>query len=212
MSSQPAPPQYRAAAATMAAYPPSQPVHHSWLGAGYLNDKFSLHCQRAQGRPFLRTGVRPEIGQRVELTIFLASSQRENLPFRLSGEVVHAPAFGREDMVVDGQDTDGRHRAAAGALTMMGNGKGTAITNFNSPAWRPSTSTMDCGVHGGSMALAHLVRAMIARERPCLAVSGEMLKSTWENDFTEEKKEAVSKIIVGQLGALHGERVVCEAR
>jgi hypothetical protein len=53
----------------------------------FVNDQFSADCEGNQKRPFIRTGVKPAIGQRVELTIFLQDHIRR-LPFRLSGEVI----------------------------------------------------------------------------------------------------------------------------
>mmetsp|Transcript_10207 Transcript_10207/g.16816 ORF Transcript_10207/g.16816 Transcript_10207/m.16816 type:complete len:289 (+) Transcript_10207:131-997(+) len=53
----------------------------------FVNDQFSADCEGNQKRPFIRTGVKPAIGQRIELTIFLQDHIRR-LPFRLSGEVI----------------------------------------------------------------------------------------------------------------------------
>jgi hypothetical protein len=53
----------------------------------FVNDQFSADCEGNQKRPFIRTGVKPAVGQRIELTIFLHDHIRR-LPFRLSGEVL----------------------------------------------------------------------------------------------------------------------------
>ncbi|KAL7549610.1 hypothetical protein ACHAWF_012872 [Thalassiosira exigua] len=178
-----------------------------WLSAGFINDKFSAHCQRAQGREFLRTGVRPTIGQRVELTIFLTSGQREHKPFRISGEVVNdcVPTSRWDGLSVAEEDTATYGAGAVGASRL-------ASHNTLGTSWRPSRSTSDCGVNGGSMALAHMVRALIMREQPSLFITPEQLARVWESNFSQEKKEEVRKGIVHTLGALHGQRVVCEGR
>lgn len=59
----------------------------SQIHQAFINDKFSADCEGNQRRPFIRTGVKPAIGQRVELTLFLHERIRR-LPFRLSGEVI----------------------------------------------------------------------------------------------------------------------------
>mmetsp|Transcript_11520 Transcript_11520/g.16519 ORF Transcript_11520/g.16519 Transcript_11520/m.16519 type:complete len:287 (+) Transcript_11520:128-988(+) len=59
----------------------------SQIYQAFVNDQFSTDCEGNQKRPFIRTGVPPAIGQRIELTIFLQDHIRR-LPFRLSGEVI----------------------------------------------------------------------------------------------------------------------------
>ena len=59
----------------------------SQIHQAFINDKFCTDCEHNQKRPFIRTGVKPVIGQRMELTIFLMEHIRR-LPFRLSGEVI----------------------------------------------------------------------------------------------------------------------------
>lgn len=54
----------------------------------FINDQFSADCDGNQKqRPFIRTGIKPAVQQRIELTIFLQDTIRR-LPFRLSGEVI----------------------------------------------------------------------------------------------------------------------------
>lgn len=67
----------------------------SQIHQAFINDKFCTDCEHNQKRPFIRTGIKPEIGQRIELTIFLMENIRR-LPFRLSGEVIdigHTPTI-----------------------------------------------------------------------------------------------------------------------
>lgn len=67
----------------------------SQIHQAFINDKFCTDCEHNQKRPFIRTGVKPVIGQRMELTIFLMEHIRR-LPFRLSGEVIsvgHTPTI-----------------------------------------------------------------------------------------------------------------------
>ena len=59
----------------------------SQIHQAFINDKFCTDCEHNQKRPFIRTGIKPAIGQRIELTIFLMENIRR-LPFRLSGEVI----------------------------------------------------------------------------------------------------------------------------
>ena len=201
--SKPAPPQpaYAAGSASVDQLPTNE---NSWLSVGFINDKFSAHCQRAQGRPFLRTGVRPAIGQRVELTIFLTSEQRGQIPFRLSGEVVNArvsttPGWG--GLGAAEEDT-----LAAVSESLMDISQDTDISD-----WRPSTSADDCGVNGGSVALEHMMRSLIMQQRPSLLITPEHLTSAWKS-MSNEKKEKVSKAISNKLGAFHGQKIVCEGR
>lgn len=174
---------------------PSQSAVDDWLDTGFINDKFSAHCERAQqGRNFLRTGVRPSVGQRVELTIFLSGdmgSARENMPFRLSGEVVNCASR-----------LEGMQRM------MMEDTRGDCF-NDN---WRPSTSPTGVGMNGGSLALAHMVRALILQQRPSLNVKPEHLESVWENNLTDEHKRKIQDVVLKKLRAIHGHRVLCEGR
>ena len=192
-----------------------------WLRCGFIHDKFSSHCSRAQGSPFLRTGVRPAIGQRVELSIFLSSDneRRGQMPFRLSGEVVddrHAcdalanhVRGGGGRMGVSEEDTEpsfvtvDKHDGASS----MG------ISHYHSQisSWRPSTSSEDCGVDGGSVSLAHMVRSLIIQQHPHLDIAPEHLTSAWKT-MSEEKKDQVSTAIVKKLGVVHGQKVLCEGR
>ena len=59
----------------------------SQMHQAFVNDEFSADCEKRQNRPFIKTGVKPAIGQRIELTMFLHEHIRR-LPFRLSGEVI----------------------------------------------------------------------------------------------------------------------------
>ncbi len=59
----------------------------SQIYQAFVNDQFSTDCEGNQKRPFIRTGIKPAIGQRIELTIFLQDHIRR-LPFRMSGEVI----------------------------------------------------------------------------------------------------------------------------
>lgn len=181
-------------------YPLPNDDSGDWLRAGFVNDKFSAHCQRAQGRPFLRTGVRPAAGHRVELTLFLNSDRRGRMPFRLSGEVVDdraslAPGFGRPAGVSE-EDT------AAGGIH----------PDSLDDNWRPSTSTEDSGLNGGSLALSHMVRALIVQRQPSLDVTPTHLSIAWEDSMSHEQKEKISNVVIKKLGARHGQKVLCEGR
>lgn len=155
----------------------------------------------------------------MELTCFLTSSERQNMPFRLSGEVVNdrvLPMPGCEEGLVD-TISDNAQVVAAGVLSSMSNSSHNhrEDTNNDIPiqfCWRPSSSPNDCGVDGGSMALAHMIRSFISNQRPSLVVTPDHLKDVWENKLTCENKEKIANAIVQKLGALHGRRVVCEGR
>lgn len=58
-----------------------------WLIDGFVVDRKVQEMERVQGRQFLRTGVKPCVGQRIEITLFMAQARRLD-PFRLSGQVV----------------------------------------------------------------------------------------------------------------------------
>jgi hypothetical protein len=203
-----------------------------WLRQGYINDKFSSHCQRAQGRHFLRTGNRPCHGARIELTLIISSDERAGIPFRMSGEVVEVgpmPVWkesGDGTAVVHdsdgGGDDDARHvyRLDGCADGNDGDGDGKqdttqlrpSITTANSQKnhyWRPCTLLDDCGPNGGSYSLAQLLRASIPSDR--LLSMGSDLNSVWER-LPEESKKHCSNVIVKKLGARHGQRIVCEGR
>ena len=193
------------------------------MNLGFINDKFSTQCQRAQGRQFLRTGVRPAVGQRVELTILLSpgNGPRGQMPFRLSGEVVNvnAGSVGMMQGSVYGLGTGQEKDTAAyhnGIGAVVGASMGTTTTattssNNTFSTWRPSTSPEDCGIGHGSVALSHMVRALIVNQHPNLNPTGKQLTSAWDH-MSSEKKEKVANAIVNKLGAFHGQRVVCEGR
>ncbi|KAL7538382.1 hypothetical protein ACHAXR_008516 [Thalassiosira sp. AJA248-18] len=206
--SKPAPPPAYTAASVSTDPLSSNDTSTSWLSVGFINDKFSTHCQRAQGRPFLRTGARPAIGQRVELTIILTSDQRERMSFRLSGEVVN-------DRVLPMPGWDGSFGVAEDTTQGAGGVVRGASQYDYSNAWRPSMSPDDYGANGGSLALAHMIRSFIMQQQPSLpqtSFTPELLASAWENDLSRDEKEKISNAIVQKLGALHGRKVVCEGR
>lgn len=203
-----------------------------WLRQGYINDKFSSHCQRAQGRHFLRTGNRPCHGARIELTLIISSDERAGIPFRMSGEVVEVgpmPVWkesGDGTAVVHdsdgGGDDDARHvyhlDGCADGNDGDGDGKQdttqlrpsiTTANSQNNHYWRPCTLLDDCGPSGGSYSLAQLLRASIPSDR--LLSMGSDLNSVWER-LPEESKKHCSNVIVKKLGARHGQRIVCEGR
>ena len=129
------------------------------------------------------------------------------MPFRLSGEVVNdrVSVPGWEVLGVSEEDTI----ANAGVVSASSMGISQDTCNNN---WRPSTSTDDCGLNGGSLALSHMVRTLIMQQRPSLLLTPEHLTSVWENIFSHEQKEKISNVIVKKLGAHHGQKVLCEGR
>lgn len=174
-----------------------------WISTGFINDEFSAHCQEAQGRPFLLTGVRPTRGQRVELIVMLAPGQsvRGDTPFRLSGEVVQATSMlNYLDMaVVDSSNVADDSECGGGGI-------GSPIST-----WHPFVFKDGYGINRGSVALAHVMRSLIMQQRPSLLVTPEHLTYGWKF-LPDEKKAKVARAIVNKLGALHGDKVVCEVR
>jgi hypothetical protein len=157
---------------------------------GFINDEFSAHCQEAQGRPFLLTGIRPTLGHRVELTIMLdpEKSVRGGIPFRLSGEVV-----------LSSMPNDSCNLANCGSIISP------------TTMWRPSVSKNDYGINQGSVALAYAMRSLILKQLPDLSINPEQVAYAWDN-LLVHKKAKVSHAIVNKLGALHGDKVTCEVR
>lgn len=142
------------------------------------------------------------------------------MPFRLSGEVVNdristMPPYWEGLGVATDDNTSAQYGApgvVSASSSSLSSGSNCNDT-YHNPAWRPSTSEDDCGVNGGSMALANLVRAIMVQQEPSLLTNAPAnLMSVWENNFSIEKKEEVANIVVKKLGALHGHKVVCEAR
>jgi len=60
----------------------------NWLHGGFIRDDTVELKEAVQGRQFLRTGIQPTVGQRVDLTLFLTNRKglRPNIIF--SGQVV----------------------------------------------------------------------------------------------------------------------------
>lgn len=157
------------------------------ISEGFIHDDFVIKCSVAQKRPFLRTGISPKVGHRVELTIVLDSTERGDIPFRLSGEVtvVHpTPKWKTEDDSV-------------------------VAPNAN---WRPSCSLDDYGTGGGSSVLAFMLRKKLPKERARRDGSVPNLNGLFERVVTAASKEEMKKMVVNKFGALHGQQVVCEGR
>ncbi|KAL7480312.1 hypothetical protein ACHAW6_006003 [Cyclotella cf. meneghiniana] len=155
----------------------------------FVHDDFVLQCGRAQGRVFLRTGIVPKVGQRVDLTVFLDSRDLGHSPFRLSGEVTSVQPM--PTWKVGGEN---RRAVSPDAV------------------WRPSSSPSDCGPKGGSTLLAYIIKKKIPRERAMPDGSIPDLNGIWDRVVTTVAKEELTKRVIGKFGALHGQRVVCEGR
>lgn len=186
-----------------------------WMSVGFINDKFSAHCQRAQGRPFLRTGVRPANGFRCELTIILSSNERQqqrgNMPFRLSGEVIECGIGIAPVPSLEGPEDPCVGKYVAHDAAAVDGSSSVAKTRAISTLL-PSTTADDCGISGGSIALGHMVRSLIIQQHPTLtAITPKQLLSAWYL-MSSEKKERVLGGIAKKLGAVHGQRVVCQGR
>lgn len=156
----------------------------------FIQDGFAYQCSYAQKRTFLRSGIAPAVGQRVELLTFLDSSERGDMPFRLSGEVtvVHQrPAWKSND-------------------------RSGAITPDDGNYFRPSCSPEDYGPNGGSSMLAFVMRKRLPQERANRDGSMPSLVGIWDSVYTNAQKEGMVNQIVKKFGALHGQRVVCEGR
>lgn len=163
--------------------------NHVRIREAFVHDDFVLQCGRAQGRVFLRTGIVPKVGQRVDLTVFLDSRDLGHSPFRLSGEVTSVQPM--PTWKVGGEN---RRAVSPGAV------------------WRPSSSPSDCGPMGGSTLLAYIIKKKIPRERAMPDGSIPDLNGIWDRVVTTVAKEELTKRVIGKFGALHGQRVVCEGR
>ena len=173
-----------AVAATVAS---SSITNHVSISQAFIQDDFVIQCSHAQNQTFLRTGIVPQVGQRVDLTIVLNSfSERGDLPFRLSGEVtvVHPmPTFRSE-----------------GSITCP------------NAQYRPSSSPSDYGPSRGSSLLAFILRKKLPQERVREDGSVPNLNGIWERVVSTSKKEDIQSKVVKKFGALHGQQVVCEGR
>jgi hypothetical protein len=163
--------------------------NHVRIREAFVHDDFVLQCDRAQRRVFLRTGIVPKVGQRVDLTLFLDSLDRGHLPFRLSGEVTSV-----EPMPTWKVDSENRKAMSPNAV------------------WRPSSSPSDCGPMGGSTLLAYIIKKKIPRERARPDGSIPDFSGIWDRVVTTVAKEELTKRVIGKFGALHGQRVICEGR
>eukprot|EP00804_Cyclotella_cryptica_P001516 CCRYP_003727-RC/>CCRYP_003727-RC protein AED:0.06 eAED:0.06 QI:121/1/1/1/0.5/0.4/5/2078/296 len=155
----------------------------------FIHDSVVVECGRAQRRGFLRTGIVPRVGQRVDLTVFLDSPDRGDLPFRLSGEVT-----------------------AVQPMPMWKTGGNDRGDTSRDVVWRPSSSATDYGPMGGSTLLAYIIKKKIPRERARLDGSIPDLNGIWDRVVTIAAKEELTKRVIGKFGALHGQQVVCEGR
>ena len=176
---------------------------------GFINDKFSKQCQQVQRRRFLKSGYRPSSGQRVELNIILSGTDgpRGSMPFRLSGEVVSAcePVMSWRQY---GSFEGGKEDTNNAALDMV------ICQPCSTSTFRPSTSADDCGVGKGSVVLARMVQSLILANQqspPTSPLTGRLIANAWDVALDETKKKVIDSI-VGKLGALHGQRIVCEGR
>ena len=150
----------------------------------FIHDDFALQCSRAQHCTFLRTGIVPAAGQRVELTIVLNSALRGDLPFRLSGEVT-----------------------VVRPMPSWGSGSST-----NENHWRPSCSFDDCGPSRGSSLLSYILRKKLPQERAGRDGSMPNLIGIWERVVTSSAKEEFVKRVVNKFRVVHKQQVVCEGR
>jgi hypothetical protein len=155
------------------------------LSEAFIQDDFATQCAFAQKITFLRTGIAPAAGQRVELTVFLDSTERGDIPFRLSGEVtvVHS-------------------------MPSWKSGEGSVV----SETWRPSYSPDDYGACRGSSVLAYILRKKLPQERSKSDGSTPNLNGIWDRVVTSSAKDAIKNKVINKFGALHGQRVVCEGR
>lgn len=157
----------------------------SSISEAFIQDDFATKCTHAQKITFLRTGIVPAVGQRVELTVFLDSTERGDIPFRLSGEVT--------------------------VVHPMPSWK-SAEESAVSETWRPSQSLDDHGPHGGSSVLAYILKKKLPQERAKRDGSIPNLNGIWDRVVTSSAKDEIKKKVIRRFGALHGQRVVCEGR
>jgi len=183
---------------------------------GFINDKFSSKCQQIQRRRFLKSGIQPCSGQRIELNIILSSDGlRGSMPFRLSGEVVSAcePVMSWRQHgsgSIEEEKEDDTNNTADGASNSI------LCQPCSTSTFRPSTSAEDCGVGKGSVVLASMIQSILSdyntnQQSPSPLLTGRQLNTAW-NIASYETKKKVTDSIVSKLGALHGQRIVCEGR
>jgi hypothetical protein len=166
-----------------------------WLQDAFIEDEASASFEAVQGRPFLRTGLRPTSGQRVELKILLRQEQEQqgNMPTkpswcRLSGQVTHVKPEPTE-WFPKTHDTD---KKGSYALSFF---LGSTVYYCGAPAEVPPTSTFrpfSCGKPG------------------CASREMFMPQQQWE--LLKKKKKFNLECPAKLFGVKHGHEVVCEGR
>ena len=183
---------------------------------GFINDKFSSKCQQVQRRRFLRSGIRPSSGMRIELNIILSSDgPRGNMPFRLSGEVVSACEPVMSHKRYETPEKEKKEDTTAAALACVDENDMVICQPCSTSTFRPSTSADDCGVGKGSVVLASMIQSLVLTNQQSPSTSspltGRQIHDAWAIAEYETKKK-VTDSIASKLGALHGQRIVCEGR
>jgi len=134
------------------------------------------------------------------------------MPFRLSGEVVSAC-----EPVMSCIPTEKEKKGDTNTIADASNS--ILCQPCSTSTFRPSTSAEDCGVGQGSVVLASMIQMILgdyntnqqSQSSPLLVLTGKQLLTAWDIASYETKKK-VTDSIVGKLGALHGQRIVCEGR
>jgi len=129
------------------------------------------------------------------------------MPFRLSGEVVSACEPVMSWRQYEEEKKEDTNTIADGASDSI------LCQPCSTSTFRPSTSAEDCGVGKGSVVLASMIQTILVQyqQSPTPPLTPNQISTAW-NIASYETKKKVTDSIVSKLGALHGQRIVCEGR
>jgi len=159
----------------------------NWLHSAYIVDEDVRTMEKIQQRQFLRTFVRPTVGQRVELLVLLNRDSARDL--RLSGQVMEVKPAPQEIYPM----TQKGDRQGSYMLSGFLGQKGVRPANIpEGIVFDPCT----CGQEGCEDGYVY------------------MPNDHWKEKLAEDKEacEAVVGGVAGLVGAKHGQEVVCEGR
>lgn len=153
-----------------------------WLASAFLRDGRAKQNDSIQGHQFLRTGVKPTVGQRVELTMIPKNTQGKRPTVFLSGHVVKVQPEPDDYFPMECMED----RNGSMILSQM---IGQAHNHYNAlpegmKLYRCTCSDPEC-----IGALATIPRELAAPKCP-----------------------SIVEIAVRALGAIHNQEVVCEGR
>lgn len=176
------------------------PARIHWRSPPFVLDEFSSGCEKIKERPFLHTGVRPAVGQRIELKVSLPNNK---LCF-LSGEVTEV-----RDAPTLKKWRPSTHESDCGP------GRGSTVLSeillFNCKGITASSIELDKFAIGRGLKAKTMEPVPdLQKHAPNRCTYGSMDKM-WTR-LPKKEKDRVHKYALDSFGALHGQEVVCEAR